>query len=134
MKRLEFVQLFTDAGKLDRLAGHGLHAQRRTTARVTVELGENGPGDVQRLIEVRGDIHSFLAGGGIEHQQNFLRLDEVAQPHELLHERLVNLQPTGGVENNDVAIVQLRERKRFLGNFQHVRFAAFYKKDRKSVV
>src|ERR1035437_2493830 len=76
---------------------------------------------------MRGDVHGFLTGRGVQHQQNFRRLHEVAQPHEFLHERLVNLQTSGGVENNDVAIIGLGEVERFPRNFQKVRFAALKK-------
>ena len=130
MKRLELVELFADAGELDRLAGDGLHAQRRAAARVAVELGENGAGDVQRLVKMRGDVDGFLAGRGVEHEQNFLRLHEVAQAHQFLHERLVNLQTPGGVENQNVALICFREIQRLAGDFQNVRLAAFHKNRR----
>ena len=61
------------------------------------------------LIEMRGDVDRFLAGGGIEHEQNFLRLDQVAQADQFLHERFVDLQTAGGIENQRVAIVRARE-------------------------
>ena len=91
MERLEFVQLFAGAHELDGLAGDGLHAQRRAAARVAVELCEDRAGDLQRGIKMRGDVDGFLAGGGVEHEQNFLWLHEVAQAHEFLHERFINL-------------------------------------------
>ena len=125
MKRLELVQLFTRAAELDGLAGHGLQTQRRAAARVAVELGQNGAGDLQRLVEMRGHVDGFLAGGGVEHEQDFLRLHEVAQPDEFLHQRLVNLQPAGGIENQNVAAVGLGKIEGFAGNFQNIRFAAF---------
>ena len=126
MKRLELVQLFTHTGELDGLAGDGLQAQRRAAARVAVQLGQDGTGDLQRLIEMRGDVHGFLAGGGVEHQQDFLRLHQVAQTNQFLHQRLVNLQPAGGVENQHVAAVRFCEIERFTGDFRNVRFAAFH--------
>ena len=49
MKRFEVLQLFADAGELDRLAGDGFHAQGRAAAGVAIELGQNRAGDVQRL-------------------------------------------------------------------------------------
>src|ERR1019366_1259613 len=76
---------------------------------------------------MRGDVHGFLAGGGIQHEQNFRRLHEVAQPHELLHERLVNLQTSGGVEDQNIAIVRFRKIQSLARNFQNVRFAALEK-------
>ena len=80
---------------------------------------------LQRLVEMRGDVDGFLAGGGVEHEQNFLRLDQVAQADQFLHQRLVNLQPAGGVENQHVAVVRSGEIQRFAGDFQNVRLAAF---------
>ena len=74
---------------------------------------------------MRGDVDGFLAGGGVEHEQNFLRLHEVAQAHEFLHERFVNLQTPGGVEDERVAIIGLREVERFAGDLQNIRLAAF---------
>src|SRR5471030_617434 len=127
MKRFEFVELFADAHELDGLAGDGLHAQGGAAARVAVELGENRAGDVQRRIEMRGDVDGFLAGGGVEYEQNFLRLHEVAQAHEFLHERFVNLQTPGGVEDDDVTIICLRKIQRLARDFQNVRLAAFQK-------
>jgi len=47
---------------------------------------------------MRGDVHGFLSGGGIKHEQNFLRLDEVAQENQFLDERFVNLQPAGSIK------------------------------------
>ena len=77
----------------------------------------------KRLVEMRGDIDRFLAGGGIEHQQNFLRLDQVAQADQFLHQRFIDLQPAGRVENQRVAIIRAREIERFAGDLQHIRFA-----------
>src|SRR5438128_2051964 len=74
---------------------------------------------------MRGDVHGFLAGGGVEHEKNFLRLDEVAQPDEFLHERFVNLQTSGGVEDDDVARVCLCEIQSFARDFLDICFAAF---------
>ena len=45
MERLKFIQLLTKARKLNGLSGDAFHRQRRAAARVTIELGENGPGD-----------------------------------------------------------------------------------------
>ena len=83
---------------------------------------------LQRLVEMRGDVDGFLAGGGVEHEQNFLRLHQVAQADQFLHQRLVNLQPAGGVENQSVAVVGPGEIQRLAGDFQNIRFAAFARK------
>jgi hypothetical protein len=98
---------------------------KAAAARVAVELREDCAGDGQRGIEMRGDVDGFLAGGGVEHEQNFLRLHKIAQADEFLHERLINLQPPGGVEDEGVAIIGFREVEGFAGDLQNVRLAAF---------
>src|SRR5437660_12186259 len=51
------------------------------------------------------DIDRFLAGGGVEDEQSFLRLDQVAQVNEFLDKRFVDLESAGGVEDECVAII-----------------------------
>ena len=81
---------------------------------------------LQRLVEMRGDVDRFLAGGGVEHEQNFLRLDEIAQADQFLHQRFVDLQTAGGVEDQRVAIVGLGEVQRLAGDLQNIRFALLH--------
>src|SRR5688572_368215 len=102
MERFEVLQLFADAGELDRFVHHRLETQGRAAARVAVQLSENGAGDGKSAIEMGRDVDSFLAGGSIEHQQDLVRLDDFAQTNQLLHQRFVDLQPAGGVENYHV--------------------------------
>ena len=123
MKRLEILQFFADAHELDRFARDRFEAQGRAAARIAVEPGENRAGDLQRLIKMRRDIDRFLAGGGVEHQQNLLRLHQVAQADQFLHERFVNLQTARGVEDERVAVVGPCECEGSAGDLQYVRFA-----------
>src|ERR1039458_8335968 len=125
MKRLELVEFFTHAAEFDGLAGDSLQTQRRAAARVAIELRQNGTGDLQRLVKMRGDVDGFLAGGGVEDEQNFRRLHEVAQPDEFLHQRFVHLQSPGSVENQNVTAAGPGEIQSFAGNFQNIGFTAF---------
>lgn len=75
---------------------------------------------------MRGNVDGFLARGGVEHEENFLRLHKVAQANEFLHEHLVDLQAAGGVEENHVAAGELGELLGVAGDFEHVRFAALH--------
>src|SRR2546425_3754244 len=68
-------------------------------------------------------VDRFLAGGGVEHQQNLLRLDQVAKADQFLHERFVNLQTAGGVEDERVAVVGPGKVEGCAGDLQNVRFA-----------
>src|SRR6266487_4214404 len=58
---------------------------------------------------MRCDVHCFLAGGGVEDEQSFLRFDEIAEANQLLNEWLVDLEAAGGVEDERVAIVGFGE-------------------------
>lgn len=69
-------------------------------------------------------LHRLLAGRGVEHEQDFLRADEIAQADELLHEGLVNLEAAGGVEDQDVPLVRGREGQGLAGDDQDVLLAA----------
>ena len=81
------------------------HGERRAAARIAVELREHDPGDVERLVEMRRHAHRLLAGRGIGHEQHLLRLKEIAQPLELLHQRLVDFLPARGIVNLHVALL-----------------------------
>ena len=72
---------------------------------------------------MRRHIDGFLAGGCIQHQQGFLRFDQVAQADQLLHQRLINVQPSGRVEDERVAVVGAGELQRLAGDALHVRLA-----------
>ena len=123
MERLEVLRLFPHANELDRPARDRLQAQGRTAARVAVKLGQDAARDGQRLIKMRGDVDRLLAGGRVEDEENFLRLDEITQPHQFLHERLVNLQTARRVEDDRGTVVRRREGEGFARDFQHVGFA-----------
>ena len=124
MERLEVVELFAGAGELDRLAGDFAETERRAAARVAIELGQDRAGDAQCLVKMRGDADRLLPGGGVEHEQDFARLNPVAKLDEFLHQRLVDLQPAGGVENDHVNAVRLGLGHRAVGDLEHVLFAA----------
>src|SRR4051794_31272811 len=99
MKGLEFFEFFPDTSKFDGLAGDGLHAQCCAAASVAIEFREDTAGNVRSLIEMRGDVDGFLAGGGIEDEQDLLGFCEVAEANEFLDERFVDLETARGVED-----------------------------------
>jgi hypothetical protein len=72
---------------------------------------------------VSGDIHCLLAGSGIEHEQGFLRLDQVPQTNQFLDEHFIDLQAPCGIEDQRVAIIGLGEGQGFAGDFEDIGFA-----------
>ena len=64
--------------------------------------------EVDALLERLRDVDGLLAGHRVEHEEDVRRLRLAAHGGELLHQRLVDVQPAGGVEDDDVAAVRLR--------------------------
>ncbi len=118
MKGFEVVELFTDAGELDRLAGDLLHAQGRAAAGVAVELGQDRARDVEGLVEVLGDIDSLLTDGGVEDEQGFRRLHLGLEIDQFLDQFLVDLEAAGGVEEKRVALGVLGVFQGFARDFE----------------
>ena len=88
--------------KHDRLAGDRAHRQRRAAARVAVDAGQDDAGDAGALAERLGDIDRVLAGHRVGDQQGLVRRRRLAHRGDLEHQLLVDVEPAGGVEHDDV--------------------------------
>ena len=108
MEHLELVELLADRGELDRLAGDRLDRERGAAAGVAVELRQHDAVERDALLERLGDVDGLLAGHRVEDEQDVERLHRVADPRELVHQRLVDVEPAGGVDDDDVEAVGLR--------------------------
>ena len=86
-------QLLADAGELDRLAGDVTHRQRRATARIAVQLGEDHTAERQRVTEGLGDVDRVLALHGVDHEQRLGRRQRGVQCADLVHHGLVDGEP-----------------------------------------
>ena len=104
VERLEVVELLAGAGEEDRLADHLLHRQRRATARVAVDLGEDhaGRGRPPRRTPRR---RSPPPDRSSRRRRAACRAAATASriAAQLVHELGVDLQTTGGVDDHDVA-------------------------------
>jgi flavin-binding protein dodecin len=107
MEVLELVDLLADRRKLDRLARDGLDGQRSPAARVAVELRQDDAVEGDPLLERLGDGHGLLARHRVEDEQDVMWLRCLAHRRELLHQRLVDLQAAGGVDDHDVSALRL---------------------------
>ena len=108
VEALEVAELLARRGVHDRLAGDRLDRQRGAAAGVAVELGEHHAVELRDLGELLGDVDRVLAGHGVDHQQDRVRFDPLLDPRELLHQRLVDVQAAGGVDDQDVLAVARR--------------------------
>ena len=75
-KGLELIQLLAHAGELDRALRHFAHRKRRAAARIAIELRQDDARQPERVVKMRGHADRLLAGRGIGHEQNLLRLEE----------------------------------------------------------
>ena len=107
VERLERVDLLAGAHELDRLAGDGAHRERGAAARIAVDAGQHDAGDADALGKGLADIDRVLAGHGVDDEQALGRLRGVAHRRHLVHQRLVDVEPAGGVEDEDVVAFAL---------------------------
>ena len=69
---------------------------------VAVELGQHDAVDPHRPGERLGDAHRLLAGHGVDHEEHVVGGDDLPHAAQLVHQRLVDLEAPGGVEDDDV--------------------------------
>ena len=105
VEALEVAQLLARGGEHDRLAGDRLDRQRGAAAGVAVELGEHDAVELRDLGELLGDVDGVLAGHGVDHEQDGVRAHALLDPRQLLHQRLVDVQAAGGVDDQHVLAV-----------------------------
>ena len=102
MERLERLELLAHADELDRAARDRLDRQRRTASGITVELRQDDAVDAQTLVEALGHVHGVLSRHGVDDEQDLVRLDVRLDVLQLLHEVLVDVQPSRRIDDHDV--------------------------------
>ena len=105
MEDLEGVRLLSRADEGDGLAGDLADGERAAAAGVTVHLRHDDAVEVDLLCKGSRRGNGVLAGHGVDHQEDVVGLDRVADRHGLLHHGLVHMQAAGGVDDDDVAQV-----------------------------
>ena len=78
--------------------------QRRATAGVAVELGQDDAGEVDALLERLGRLDRGLADHRVDDEEDLVGLDRRADVGGLLHEVLVDGEAAGGVDDDDVVL------------------------------
>ena len=105
IERLQRIGLLAHAHELDGLAGHLAHRKRAAATGIAVELGDDHAVKVGALGEGRDNVDDILAGHGIDDHQHLIGLDGLLDVHGLLHHLLVDLQTTGGIDDDHIAQV-----------------------------
>ena len=120
---LDLVQLFAHAHKLDGFAGDRLDGQCRAPSGVAVQLGEHHAVDVQGVVKGLGRVYRVLADHGVHHQQDLSGLHRRLDAPELIHQLLVHVEPSGGVQEHQVVAVLLSVGDGRLGDLHRVGLA-----------
>ena len=120
MEDLEVLQPLAIGCEQDRLAGHGRHGQRGTTAGVAIELGEHHAGEIHTLIERLGGLDGVLADHRVDDEQDFVGVHGIADVASLLHQLLVHAQTTGGIDDHRVVELLLGEFDGIAGHLHRV--------------
>ena len=91
-----------------------IRRERRAAARVAVHLRQHQPVDADPIGERLADPQRFLPGHAVDDEQDLVRAHDALQHRQLVHQRLVDLQPPGGVEHQEIepAPARLVERAR----------------------
>ena len=105
VERLQRIGLLAHAHELNGLTGHLAHRKRAATTGIAVELGDNHAVKVGALGKGRDDVDDILAGHGIDDHQHLIGLDGLLDVHGFLHHLLVDLQTTGGIDDDHVTQV-----------------------------
>ena len=102
MERLEGVDLLAGADELDRQAGDRADRERRAAAGIAVHLGDDEAADVQRLVELLGDVHRLLAGHGVDDEEHFVGREGIVQLLRLRQHLRRDLHVARRVDDEDV--------------------------------
>ncbi len=76
--------------------------QRRTTSRVAVELREDHPVEVERLVEGLCGRYRVLPGHGVDDEERVMGRDRLAHAPHLVHQVGVYCKASGRVDDENI--------------------------------
>ena len=118
VKFFQRVLFFANTSKLDRTASHMPHRQRGTPACITIKAGQRNTGYANRLMKCFGCIDRILTGHRVGNQQNFVRIGNFLNFAQLCHQRFINAQPAGSIQNQHIIGLQLGHLQRTFRNLR----------------
>jgi len=127
VKRLQGLNLFASAGKLDRLPRDVPYRQRGPAAAVAIELGQDVAGDANVLVKRPGQIGSFLARHGIDHQQDFVRRDGLFNARQLGHHVVIDLLAPGRIDDGGIDALLAGPLDPLAGDLDRIGLRALFK-------
>ena len=103
MERFQGIVFLAHADELDGLPGHAANRQGRAAARIAIHLGQHHAGQRELLVELVGRAHCVLSGHGVGDEQNLLRVQDLLQRLHLVHQLLVDVQASCGIDDEHIA-------------------------------
>src|SRR5208282_1210201 len=103
MERLKRIVFFANADELDGLPGDLADGERRTAASITIHFGEDDAGERELLMEFISRVDGVLSSHRIGDEQNLLRIEQALERLHLLHKLVVDVETSGGVNDEHVA-------------------------------
>src|SRR5579884_3385465 len=100
MERLEAIGLLARPQKLDGDSGDLANRERGASSSIAVDLGEDEPGQRYAFMKLLRHADGVLAGHGVRDQQGLGGARESANLAKLFHHGVINMQPTGRVQND----------------------------------
>ena len=120
MEGVDSFHLLTRTDELDGLGNHSADTQSRTTAGITVELGQHHAVEIQTVVELLSRVHRILTRHGVNHEQGLIGIHRLFQGSDLVHHLLVNSQTTGGIDDDHVVPLGFGLADSVIGNLHHV--------------
>ena len=94
--------------------------ERGAAAGVAVELGHDHAVELGRLGELLGDVDRVLAGHRVDREQDVVRADPLLDRDQLVHQLAVDVEATGGVDDQDVGPLLLDLVERPAGDLDRI--------------
>ena len=102
MEGLEGVGFFAGAEEFYGLSGDGLDGQNSAAAGIPFDLRQDDAGHSYFAIELLGHLHRILTDHGVGDEQNLMRRCAGLDRDQFLHQVVINMQTSAGVQNDHV--------------------------------
>ncbi len=102
IERFERVVLFAHADKLYRLADDLLNREGRAAARIAVHLGQDHAGYPDAPVELFRRSDGILSGHCVGDKKDFDRMGFALDADQLFHQLIVDVQASGGINQQRV--------------------------------
>ena len=102
MENLQRVKFLSGAEELDRLPHRRAKRESRPSPCVPIHLGEHRTVKVQALVKCPGGVDGILSRHGVDHEEDLVRGDRLLDRLHFLHHLLVDVQPSGGIDDDEV--------------------------------